>query len=49
MYGFNDRGDCALSRGTLGGIQVTTELVQETTKGGESMESISERRLVADA
>ncbi|KAL1987071.1 hypothetical protein VTN96DRAFT_4945 [Rasamsonia emersonii] len=49
MYGFNDRTDGALSRGTLGGIQVTTELFQETTKGGESVESISERRLVADA
>ncbi|KAL1967975.1 hypothetical protein VTN77DRAFT_2392 [Rasamsonia byssochlamydoides] len=48
MYGFNDRRGGTSSSETMGGIQVTTELVQETTKGGESIESSSQRTLVEE-
>lgn len=48
LRSFNDRPDAAASRGTLTGIQVTTELIQETTKGADSLESTSQRRLVID-
>jgi hypothetical protein len=44
----NPRLDGAFSRGTLSGIEVTTEVVQESTKGN-ALETTSQRRLLMDA
>lgn len=47
MYEINVKPGQQSGRGVEGGIEVTTEMIQETTKNGES-ESTSERRLVLD-
>lgn len=49
MYSINvKRGDDSTSRSTMAGIEVTTEMIQETTSG-HAGESTSQRRLVLDS
>lgn len=45
MYEINVKPGEQVSHSSVGGIEVTTEMYQETTKTGEST---SERRLVLD-
>lgn len=45
MYEINVKPGDETSRSTIGGIEVTTEMTQESTKHGETT---SERRLVLD-